>query len=117
MTTGVHRGVYNGQTANKAEANDNQHVIARATYPLEWRGQIIEPSVAAYSGEYTLPVDQRTVGVKGHENWTYRDERVVTSLSIAPQPFGLLAEYNVGADQNTIPRATVSRRNHCVVVL
>lgn len=89
-------GVYNGQTANKAEANDNQHVIARATYPLEWRGQIIEPSVAAYSGEYTLPVDQRTVGVKGREDWTYRDERVVTSLSIAPQPFGLLAEYNVG---------------------
>jgi hypothetical protein len=89
-------GVFNGQTANKPEANDNQHVVARATYPLEWRGQIIEPSVAAYRGEYTLLSDQRTVGVKGREDWTYRDERVVTSLSIAPQPFGLLAEYNVG---------------------
>ncbi|HEY0928343.1 MAG TPA: porin [Gemmatimonas sp.] len=89
-------GVFNGQTANKPEANDNQHVVARATYPLEWRGQIIEPSVAAYTGKYTLVADQRTVGVKGREDWTYRDERVVTSLSIAPQPFGVLAEYNVG---------------------
>ncbi|MBL0938389.1 MAG: porin [Gemmatimonadaceae bacterium] len=89
-------GVYNGQTANRPEANDNQHVVARVTYPFEVRGQIIEPSVAAYRGEYQITADQRTTGVKGNADWNYRDERVLTTVALAPQPFGILAEYNVG---------------------
>lgn len=89
-------GAYNGQTANRAEANDNQHVVARVTYPFLVRGQIIEPSVAAYTGMYRITPDQRTSGVKGRADWDYRDERVLATLAIAPQPLGILAEYNVG---------------------
>lgn len=89
-------GAYNGQTANRAEANDNQHVVARVTYPFLVRGQIIEPSLAAYTGLYRITPDQRTTGVKGHADWDYRDERVLATLAIAPQPLGILAEYNVG---------------------
>lgn len=89
-------GAYNGQTANRAEANDNQHVVARVTYPFLVRGQIIEPSVAAYTGMYRITPDQRTAGVKGRADWDYRDERVLATLAIAPQPLGVLAEYNVG---------------------
>ena len=29
-------GVYNGQTLNVAEANDNKHVALHSTYPFEW---------------------------------------------------------------------------------
>jgi len=89
-------GAYNGQTANRAEANDNQHVVARVTYPFLVRGQIIEPALAAYTGMYRITPDQRTAGVKGRADWDYRDERVLATLAIAPQPLGVLAEYNVG---------------------
>lgn len=89
-------GVFNGQTANKAEANNGQHVVGRVSYPFMVGRQVVEPGVAAYSGRYVVTADQRSAGVRGRADWSYQDERVVTSLSIAPQPFGLLAEYNVG---------------------
>lgn len=89
-------GAYNGQTANRPEANNNQHVVARLAYPFALRNQIIEPGVSAYSGKYTLTSDQRSTGVKGRTDWTYADERVAGTINISPRPFGLLAEYNVG---------------------
>lgn len=89
-------GVFNGQTANRVESNDKQHVVARVTYPFVVRNQIIEPSIAAYAGQYVVTADQRTAGVKGHADWNYTDERVLASINFAPRPFGLLAEYNVG---------------------
>jgi hypothetical protein len=89
-------GVFNGQTANRAEANNGQHVVARVSYPFVVRGQIIEPGVAAYGGTYVVMADQRSTGVRGRSGWGYADERVLATLAIAPQPFGLLAEYNVG---------------------
>lgn len=89
-------GAYNGQTANRAEANNNQHVVARVTYPFAVKSQIIEPSIAAYSGRYVVTSDQRSTGVKGRADWNYLDQRVLGTISISPKPFGLLAEYNVG---------------------
>lgn len=89
-------GAYNGQTANRPEVNNNQHVVARLTYPFAVRSQIIEPSIAAYSGRYVVTSDQRSTGVKGRSDWNYADQRVLATLAIAPKPFGLLAEYNVG---------------------
>ena len=89
-------GAYNGQTANRPEANNQLHVVARATYPFAVGTQIIEPSVAAYTGKYVVTSDQRTAGVKGTADFNYRDERMVASINIAPKPFGLLAEYNFG---------------------
>jgi hypothetical protein len=89
-------GAYNGQTANRAEANNSPHVVARLSYPMAIGTQLVEGSVAGYSGLYVVTPDQRTSGVKGTADWNYRDERALVSLSIYPQPFGLLAEYNVG---------------------
>ncbi len=89
-------GAYNGQTANRTEANNSLHVVARATYPIATRGQIIEPSLAAYRGMYVVTADQRSAGVKGTTDWNYRDERVLGTIALAPKPFGLLAEYNIG---------------------
>jgi hypothetical protein len=89
-------GAFNGQTANRAEANNSLHVVARATYPIAARGQIIEPSLAAYRGMYVVTADQRSAGIKGTTDWNYRDERVLGTIALAPKPFGLLAEYNIG---------------------
>ena len=89
-------GAFNGQTANRPEANNTLHVVARATYPIAIGKQVIEPSVAAYTGKYVVTSDQRSTGVKGTADWNYRDERLLGTLSIAPKPFGLLAEYNIG---------------------
>ncbi|WP_317170501.1 porin [Hymenobacter terrestris] len=47
-------GVFNGQTANRPELNNQRHVVARVTYPLEIGQHIIEPGLQAYSGEYVL---------------------------------------------------------------
>ena len=106
-------GFFNGQTANRPEANDNQHVVARLTWPFAVNGQVVEPSIAAYGGKYNVTADQRTAGVKGLANWDYRDERLLTSINIAPRPFGLLAEYNVGRGPQYNP-ATDSIETHAL---
>lgn len=89
-------GVHNGQAPNRVDANASLHLVARATWPFEVRGRIVEGSVAGYTGRYVVTADQRSSGVRGVDGWEYRDERALVSLAIAPQPFGLLAEYNVG---------------------
>jgi hypothetical protein len=107
-------GAFNGQTANRPEANNTQHVVARLTYPFVVRSQIIEPSVAAYSGRYVVTADQRSTGVKGRADWNYADQRVLATLAIAPKPFGLLAEYNVGLGPEYNPQrdSIETRRLH-----
>jgi hypothetical protein len=89
-------GAYNGQTANRPEANNNQHVVARVAYPFAVKSQTIEPSLAAYSGRYVVTSEQRSAGVKGRADWNYADQRVLGTIAISPKPVGLLAEYNVG---------------------
>ncbi|MEI6948034.1 porin [Paraflavisolibacter sp. H34] len=89
-------GVFNGQTANKPEQNNNLHVVARLTYPFEVGSQIIEPSIQAYKGRYVVTSDQMTSGVKIQDGGSYRDERVAGSLVLYPKPFGIQAEYNFG---------------------
>jgi len=107
-------GAFNGQTANRAEANNDLHVVARLSYPFAVGTQIIEPSVAAYSGRYVVTADQRTTGVKGRSDWNYADQRVLATLAIAPKPFGLLAEYNVGVGPEYHPQrdSIETRRLH-----
>jgi len=89
-------GVYNGQTANRAEANNDPHAVARLTWPFAIGNQLIEASAAGYTGKYVVTSDQRSSGTKGATDWNYIDERVVGSLCVYPKPIGLLAEYNVG---------------------
>jgi hypothetical protein len=87
-------GVYNGQTANRPELNENRHVVARMSYPFQIKNQIIEPSIQAYKGQYTL--SSLSSGVKVIDTKTYRDERIGGTFVLYPKPFGILAEYNVG---------------------
>ncbi|WP_084523724.1 porin [Adhaeribacter aquaticus] len=93
-------GAYNGQTTNKQEANNNQHVVTRFSYPIALpNGQIIEPGIQAYTGKYTVTADQLTAASReltGIKGGTFDDRRIAGSLVVYPQPLGFQAEYNVG---------------------
>jgi Phosphate-selective porin O and P len=89
-------GLYNGQTANRAEQNNGLHAVARLSYPFKIRNQIIEPGIQAYTGKYVLPADLRNTGVKAANNFEFKDQRVAGSLVLYPKPFGIQAEYNWG---------------------
>jgi hypothetical protein len=86
-------GVYNGQTANRPEANNSPHLVARFTYPVELpSGQFVEASIQGFSGRFVPPT--RSAGVTSVRE--YRDERAAVSFIWYAQPFGLQAEYNIG---------------------
>lgn len=89
-------GAYNGQTANKPEANNELYYVARLTYPFQFNNQIVEAGVQAYTGRYTLFADQLSKGVGTTSNLTYLDQRIAASFVVYPKPFGLQAEYNIG---------------------
>lgn len=89
-------GAFNGQGANRPEKNDKMHMVARLSYPFEWKKQIIEAGIQAYSGMYTLTDRHLSGKVKIVENRTYEDKRVAGSFILYPQPFGFQAEYNWG---------------------
>lgn len=87
-------GVYNGQTANQTEKNDNLHIVSRLSYPIKIKNQIIEPGIQAYTGKFTLL--STSTGVKKNDNSEYLDQRAAASFILYPKPFGIQAEYNIG---------------------
>ncbi|MFA6262078.1 MAG: porin [Bacteroidia bacterium] len=90
-------GVYNGQTANTPELNDELHQVARITYPFQVGSQIIEAGVQGYTGKYVLPKANLSTGVKtANKDLNYDDQRVAASFILYPKPFGIQLEYNVG---------------------
>jgi hypothetical protein len=95
-------GLYNGQTANREELNNNLHKVARLTYPFKLKnGQFIEGSIQAISGEYTIAT---STGNKLTSN-TFDDKRIAGTLVVYPQPLGFQAEYNVGKGPEFDPAA------------
>jgi len=89
-------GVFNGQTANRPEQNNELHVVGRITYPFELGNQILEPSIQAYRGHYVLTPDQISPGVKTAPGNSYLDQRIAATMVLYPKPFGIQAEYNIG---------------------
>jgi hypothetical protein len=88
-------GAFTGQTANKTDANQDPHIVARLSYPLQIGNQIIEAGVQGYTGKYV--VESRSTGVKGeNKDFSYTDQRAAASFVLYPKPFGIQAEYNVG---------------------
>jgi hypothetical protein len=89
-------GAFNGQTANRPEANNSQHLVARFTMPFKIGNQIIEPSLQGYSGRYVMQSSQLSAGVKTTGDRNYLDQRAAATFVLYPKPFGILAEYNIG---------------------
>lgn len=93
-------GVYNGQTINVSERNDNKHVVLHATYPMELPyGQIIQFGVDAYRGTFNA-VSATGTGIPvapfRENNGNILDERVGVHFVLYPQPIGFQAEWNWG---------------------
>lgn len=88
-------GAYNGQVANKPEANNTPHLVSRLTYPFSiGKTQVLELGVQGYAGEYV--VSSITKNVITTTDAKYKDQRAAASLVLYPKPFGFQAEYNVG---------------------
>ncbi|MBB6002194.1 porin [Arcicella rosea] len=86
-------GLYNGQNANKAEQNNEPHVVSRITYPFQLKsGQIIETGIQAYTGKFVIEKNTKNKAAES----SFIDRRVAATLVVYPQPFGFQAEYNVG---------------------
>lgn len=105
-------GVFNGQTANKKEMNNELHTVARVSVPLEIKDQIIEPGIQAYTGNYVLFPENITNGVKTAEGNSYLDQRIATTFVLYPKPFGIQAEYNwgVGPEFNPVTNSVESQK-------
>lgn len=98
-------GLYNGQGANRGDRNDNQHVVARLTYPWKFSdGQYFEAGIQGYSGEYAPTTGayrapgnvSKTPTIAAPFAFGHDDERIGVSAIWYPQPFGLQAEWNWG---------------------
>lgn len=88
-------GAYNGQTANKSEANRNLHVVTRVSYPFVIGNQIIEPGLQAYTGRWAFG-SEISSGVSVKDKQYTIDQRIAASFVLYPKPFGVQAEYNIG---------------------
>lgn len=87
-------GVFNGQTANRNDQNNQNHVVARLSYPIQIGKQIIEPGIQGYAGKVVPSTISN--GVLGKPDFEYADERIAGTFVLYPQPFGITAEYNIG---------------------
>lgn len=88
-------GAYNGQTANKSEANRDLHVVTRVSYPFVVGNQIIEPGLQAYTGKWAMASTDITTAATLDKNYL-TDQRVAASFIMYPKPFGIQAEYTIG---------------------
>lgn len=99
-------GSYNGQTANRPEANNGAHTVARLAYPFRFpNGQFLELGVQGYTGTFAIPASQRTAGVLGPAR--FDDRRAAASFVLYPQPVGIQAEWNGGTGPEVDPTARV----------
>lgn len=89
-------GLYNGQTANRPEQNDNLHLVTRLSIPIKVGSQFIEPGIQGYMGKFVVPTDTRSAVVKSANNFEFNEKRVAGTFVLYPRPLGILAEYNVG---------------------
>jgi hypothetical protein len=90
-------GVYNGQTLNVTEANDNKHVVLHATYPFELPyGQIVQVGADAYRGVVNVTTAPGPGLATTAGNVNILDERIGAHFVLYPQPFGFQAEWNWG---------------------
>jgi len=97
-------GVYNGQTINISDRNDDKHVVLHATYPFELPyGQVVQVGVDAYRGVFNAACGAPVPLTGGlcaagaaPVSRNLLDERVGAHFVLYPQPFGLQVEWNWG---------------------
>lgn len=111
-------GVFNGQTANRFDRNDNLHVVGRVSYPFQLGNQFVEVGVGGYTGLYTIKTENPATGpgfVVRDADGNLRDARAIASVMVYPQPFGFQAEYNIGKGPQQLvsdPRVIATQNLH-----
>jgi hypothetical protein len=98
-------GIYNGQSANRPELNNDLHIVSRLSYPFQFGKQVLEPGIQAHKGTFTLPSENLSSEVGIRDDRTFTDDRIAATLVLQPRPFGLLAEYNIGRGPEYDPAA------------
>lgn len=101
--------VYNGQTMNRPEKNNDLHRAARFAYPFKLEsGQFIEVSLGAYEGKFNTYTNN---SLAERDKDVY-DQRTSAGVIYYPQPFGFQAEWNVGQGPEYDPTTnTVKKKN------
>jgi hypothetical protein len=98
-------GVFNGQTMNRSEQNNELEKVVRVTLP--WKtasGQYYEASLQAYENKYDTDT-------KATQNNIY-DQRSAATFVMYPQPVGFQAEYNIGTGPEFSPSQNrITRQN------
>ena len=100
-------GIYNGQSLNRAERNDDLMVAGMVTWPFQldamgeaFRGQVLELGASAYRNRFRPEIASVSaagvVGTTSISTIDYDDSRFGIHAILYPQPFGLQAEYNWG---------------------
>jgi hypothetical protein len=99
--------VYNGQTMNRPEKNNDLHRALRLAYPIKLEsGQFIELSLAGYEGKFN------TYTPTAATDRDVYDQRTSAGIIYYPQPFGFQAEWNVGQGPEYNPSTnTVTKQN------
>jgi phosphate-selective porin O/P len=98
-------GVYNGQSANRPEANNSLHGVARLSYPFALpNGQIVELGASAYTGNFVVT---RSAGVLGPSE--FNDQRIAGMVIWYPKPIGFAAEWTAGEGPEFNPASTPHR--------
>lgn len=107
-------GAYTGQGLNRSDQNDDLHLAARLAYPIELQeGQIIEPFISGYVGQYV----PKGIEVNVNGNLTtpsfaqggVTDERGSVGFVLYPQPFGIETEWTMGEGPEVSDDYTVIR--------
>lgn len=87
-------GLFNGQTTNRLEYGNAQHVIAKASYPFKLNsGQYIEAGVSGFTGYFNTK-EIKNADVVSPTN--IQEQRIDGYLVVYPQPIGFQLEYNWG---------------------
>jgi len=87
-------GIFNGQTTNRLDYGNAQHVVARASYPFQLKsGQYIEAGVSGFTGYFNTR-EIKNADVLSPTN--IQEQRIDGFLVVYPQPIGFQMEYNWG---------------------
>ncbi len=104
----VSLGIFQGQSTPE-DFNKNKHLVARVAYPFAVGTQLVETSLQAYTGTYTIAKDKLTKGVAYRPDRSYPDRRVAGAVVLSPKPFGVQMEYNVGTGPEFDPASGAVR--------
>ena len=88
-------GIYNGQTGNKIELNNQVHMVLHTSLPFKIKNQIAQIGIDAYNGKFVVSSLSKNVSSTESNN-DFKDQRIGMHAILFPKPIGIQLEYNAG---------------------